>query len=271
MRTIFKKASRPFYLIWTTLFLISSGPDSACNSVVGHLGQVDGDELFLYFLEGSHGFESTENIREYMEERGSRQTGCSEHACRIYHHEKLRNITPYPGVIKTLKAIQDRGYAMAIVTDAESPDARMRLDKCGLLPFFDAMVTFDRIGVKKPAPEPFFAALDAVGAKPDEVLFVGDSPRRDIEPSGNSVSVRYMRGIWYRFSKNPGESWRLILLSTRWMSFSISSRICLFHLRDPPGRTKLIDNAFFYENNQKLKNIMGAIKIMYVPSEDLFH
>ena len=40
----------------------------------------------------------------------------------------------------------------------------MRLDKCGLLPFFDAMVTFDRIGVKKPAPEPFFAALDAVGA-----------------------------------------------------------------------------------------------------------
>jgi len=165
-----------------TLFDLVGAQIAACNSVVGHLGQVDGDELFLYFLEGSHGFESTENIRQYMEERRIPTNGMFEHACRIYHHEKLRNITPCPGVIKTLKAIQDRGYAMAIVTDAEYPDARMRLDKCGLLPFFDAMVTFDRIGVKKPAPEPFFAALDAVGAKPDEVLFVGDSPRRDIEP-----------------------------------------------------------------------------------------
>jgi putative hydrolase of the HAD superfamily len=165
-----------------TLFDLVGAQIAACNSVVSNLGQIDGDELFLYFLESSHGFESTENIRQYMEERRIPTNGMFEHACRIYHQEKLRHIIPYPGVRKTLEAIQDCGYAMAIVTDAEYADARIRLDKCGLLSFFDTVVTFDRIGVKKPAHEPFFAALDAVGAKPSEALFVGDSPRRDIEP-----------------------------------------------------------------------------------------
>jgi putative hydrolase of the HAD superfamily len=165
-----------------TLFDLVGAQVAACKSVVGHLGQVDGDELFLYFLEGSYGFESTENIRQYMEERRIPTNRMFEHACRIYHHEKLRHITPYPGVRKTLEAIQNRGYAMAIVSDAEYANARLRLNKCGLLSFFDTMVTFDRIGVKKPASEPFIAAMNAVGAKPDEVLFVGDSPRRDIEP-----------------------------------------------------------------------------------------
>jgi len=165
-----------------TLFDLVGAQISACECVVRHLGHTDGDDLFCYFLTGSHGFESTENIRQYMEERRIPTNGMFEQACRIYAGEKLRHITPYPGVKETLVAVRERGYAMAVVTDAEHPDAMLRLDKCGLTPYFDCMVTYDKVGVKKPAPEPFFAALDAVGARPEEALFIGDSPRRDIEP-----------------------------------------------------------------------------------------
>lgn len=165
-----------------TLFDLVGAQVAACESVVRHLGHTDGDDLFLLFLTGNHGFESTENIRQYMEERRIPINGMYEQACRLYASEKLRHVVPYPGVTKTLAALKNQGFPMALVTDAEHPDALLRLDRCGLTRYFDTMVTCDKVGVKKPAPEPFLAALNAVGAGPREVLFIGDSPRWDIEP-----------------------------------------------------------------------------------------
>jgi len=165
-----------------TLFDLVGAQIAACDCVVRHLGHSDGDELFSYFLNTSHGFESTENIRQYMQERRIPTDGMYENACRIYVTEKLRHITPYPGVTKTLRAIRTMGFATGIVTDAEKADATRRLGKCGLSPFFDCMVTFDQVQVKKPAPDPFLSALGTIRALPEETIFIGDSPRRDIEP-----------------------------------------------------------------------------------------
>jgi putative hydrolase of the HAD superfamily len=165
-----------------TLFDLVGAQIAACKSVVQHLGHDDGDELFSCFLTGSHGFESTENIRQYMQERRIPTNGMYDEACRIYATEKLRHITPYPGVAKTLQAIREMGFSTGIVTDAEKADATLRLDKCGLSRYFDCMITFDMIGVKKPAPDPFLTALGMISALPEHTLFIGDSPRRDIEP-----------------------------------------------------------------------------------------
>jgi putative hydrolase of the HAD superfamily len=84
--------------------------------------------------------------------------------------------------METLEFIRDCGFLMGIVTDAHSKDATLRLEKVRLLPFFCAMVTYDMVGVKKPALDPFLFALEMMKVKPHEVLLVGDSPRRDIEP-----------------------------------------------------------------------------------------
>ncbi|WP_292427930.1 HAD family hydrolase [Methanoregula sp.] len=165
-----------------TLFDLVGAQVAACDCVVRHLGHDDGDDLFSYFLNTPHGFESTENIRQYMQERRISTNGMYEEACRIYATEKLRHITPYPGVTKTLRAIREMGFATGIVTDAERVDAIPRLGKCGLSSFFDCMVTFDMVKVKKPAPDPFLTALGTIRARPDESIFIGDSPRRDIEP-----------------------------------------------------------------------------------------
>ncbi|MGD0533986.1 MAG: HAD-IA family hydrolase [Methanoregula sp.] len=165
-----------------TLFDLVEAQVAACDCVVRHLGQSDGDKLFSCFLNTSHGFESTENIRQYMQERRISTNGMYEEACRIYATEKPRHITPYPGVTKTLRAIRKMGFATGIVTDAEKVDVIPRLGKCGLSSFFDCMVTFDMVKVKKPAPDPFLTALGTIHARPDESIFIGDSPRRDIEP-----------------------------------------------------------------------------------------
>jgi putative hydrolase of the HAD superfamily len=165
-----------------TLFDLVGAQIASCHKVVQHLGRDDGDDLFSYFLTPVHGFESHENIRQYLRERDLPVDGNFTHACRIYEEEKLAQIIPYPGVTETLKALRDRDYRMCIVTDAHSRDATLRMEKAGLLPFFDGMVSWDLAGAKKPSPEPFLTALGMMQAGPGETIIIGDSPRRDLEP-----------------------------------------------------------------------------------------
>jgi putative hydrolase of the HAD superfamily len=172
-----------------TLFDLVGAQMAACLAVTRSLGVMEENQLFPYFLRPQHGFESHENILDFLHDRGIPVSGSFDGARRIYEEEKLRSITPYPGVVDALSCIQDKGLPMGIVTDAHSRDAVRRLEKTGLLPFFSCMVTYDLVLVKKPAPEPFILALDMLKSMADEVLLVGDSPRRDMEP-GNILGFR---------------------------------------------------------------------------------
>jgi FMN phosphatase YigB (HAD superfamily) len=57
---------------------------------------------------------------------------------------------------------------------------------------FAVMVDSHRVGVEKPDPAIFRAALEALGAKPESTVFVGDSLRRDREGARRTG----MRFIW---------------------------------------------------------------------------
>jgi putative hydrolase of the HAD superfamily len=174
-----------------TLFDLVGAQIAACQAVVQQFGK----ELFLYFLTPAHGYESHENIRQYMNERDIPLEGLFRKACQVYETVKLQHIFPYDGVTDTLQSLHTREYHMGIVTDAHSRDATLRLEKTGLLPFFCCMVSYDMVKVKKPAPEPFMFALEMLKASPYETVLVGDSPRRDIEPCRNlgirTVYARY--------------------------------------------------------------------------------
>ena len=165
-----------------TLFDLVGAQIASCREVALHMGREDGDALFDYFLRPAHGFESHENIHDFMRERDLLTEGTYHEACRIYEREKLRHITPYDGVEEALRELSRQGYLMGIVTDAHSRDATIRLEKVGLLPFFCCMVSCDMTGRKKPAPEPFLFALEMLRTTPRQAIAIGDSPHRDIEP-----------------------------------------------------------------------------------------
>jgi len=178
-----------------TLFDLFEAQVAACQAVVQLVGNDDGNELLSYFLSPVNGYESHENIRQYMNERGIFVDELFKKACRVYETEKLQHIVPYEGVGDTLQLLRSEGYNMGIVTDAHSRDATLRLLKTGLLEFFCCMVSYDMVKVKKPDPAPFQCALEMLNASPGETVLVGDSPRRDIEPCRNlgirTVYARY--------------------------------------------------------------------------------
>jgi putative hydrolase of the HAD superfamily len=179
-----------------TLFDLVGAQIASCHAVEEYLGQTKGKSLFEdYFMSNLRGFESHENIRDYLTDCSLSIDGNYHHACRIYEDVKLDHIIPYPGVRDTLATINSHGYPMGIITDAYSRDAMRRLEKSGLLPFFSGIVAYDMVLVKKPAHEPFLFALEMMRAGAENTLLVGDSPRRDIRPARDlgfgTVYARY--------------------------------------------------------------------------------
>jgi putative hydrolase of the HAD superfamily len=167
-----------------TLFDFVEAKLIACAAVIAYLKvPVEPVVLLKYFLRPVHGFESHENIRDFLHDNDRYSETAFTRCCAIYDEEKIAAIKPYPHVAETLSALRDRGLKLAVVTDAHNGNALKRLRKAGLEKFFDAIITKDMSGKAKPSPEPFLLGMSKLGVTAGETILVGDSIRRDIVPA----------------------------------------------------------------------------------------
>jgi len=101
-----------------------------------------------------------------------------------YKRAKSGNIITYPLVRKTLIELIKRGLKLGVVSDAPKFSGWTRLAELGLEDFFDVVVTFEDTNEKKPSQLPFKKAMEKIekdNINPEEVLFVGDMPQKDLE------------------------------------------------------------------------------------------
>jgi HAD superfamily hydrolase (TIGR01509 family) len=84
----------------------------------------------------------------------------------------------YPDAPGVLAAIRARGVRIALVSDIHY-DLRTDLAGHGIGELVDAYVLSFEHGFQKPDPRMFALALDALDAKPDEALMVGDRASHD--------------------------------------------------------------------------------------------
>lgn len=103
-------------------------------------------------------------------------------AAAIVAYRRARDsaLVLYPHVHMTLVELVKRGIKLAVVTDAQSLQAWLRLCYLQLHHVFDHVVTYEDTGELKPSPAPFLRALDLLGVTAKEVLMVGDWPERDV-------------------------------------------------------------------------------------------
>jgi putative hydrolase of the HAD superfamily len=97
-----------------------------------------------------------------------------------YRRAREAALVPYPHVNMTLVALLKRGIRLAVVSDAPGREAWLRLCYLNFHQIFDAVVTFEDTGERKPSPAPFRRALDVLGVAPEETIMVGDWPERDV-------------------------------------------------------------------------------------------
>jgi putative hydrolase of the HAD superfamily len=86
---------------------------------------------------------------------------------------------PYPETRGVLAAVDALGIRQLVLSNHvwELPEI---CRAHGLVPPLSAVLTSARLGVEKPHPESYAAAIDAAGCTPAEILFVGDTYEADV-------------------------------------------------------------------------------------------
>jgi putative hydrolase of the HAD superfamily len=88
-----------------------------------------------------------------------------------------------PDALQVLGWLGAHGIKRGVCSNAPFPPEMMRrqVDSNGVGAMVDAVVFSSEVGRRKPAPEVYQAALDAIGVDARDTLFVGDRVREDYE------------------------------------------------------------------------------------------
>lgn len=70
-----------------------------------------------------------------------------------------------------------------ILTNGHRPQAQRKLEQLGLSSQFEALVTPDDCGARKPDPKIFLHTLDLLGVKASQAVMIGDDMDADIKPA----------------------------------------------------------------------------------------
>ncbi|MDQ2630435.1 MAG: HAD family hydrolase [Actinomycetota bacterium] len=109
-----------------------------------------------------------------------------------------------PAIESCLEGLGERGIRLGIVCDVGFSGGellRELLAAEGLLERFSGWGFSDEVGHYKPAPQIFEAALEALGAQPEEAMHVGDLRRTDVA----GATALGMRTVRYRGMNDEGD------------------------------------------------------------------
>jgi putative hydrolase of the HAD superfamily len=123
-------------------------------------------------------------------------------AAMLFRSLSRRQFGLFPDAAAVLRRLRER-YAVGLVSDAQWVFTEAELAITGLRDLFEVRVLSSRHGYKKPDPRLFAKALGALRVAPEQALYVGDNPARDLvgarrsgmrcvlfRPSGNGTSER---------------------------------------------------------------------------------
>jgi len=94
-----------------------------------------------------------------------------------------RSVRLDPDALQILAWLRVHGIKRAVCSNAPFPPEMMlrQVETNGIAELVDAVIFSSSINKRKPAPEMYRAALDAIGVDPEHALFVGDRVREDYE------------------------------------------------------------------------------------------
>jgi HAD superfamily hydrolase (TIGR01549 family) len=100
---------------------------------------------------------------------------------------------PESDAVYILEALRSRGYRLGLISNAgDDADVQLLVDKAGLRPYFEVILTSAGEGIRKPNPRIFHKALHQLRVAPERAAMVGDTLGADILGAQNAG----MTGIW---------------------------------------------------------------------------
>ena len=110
---------------------------------------------------------------------GDHRAGLPLFLAQLHRALARKRLRPYPQVRRVLDCLRDR-YALGIVSDAQTAYALPELQELGLREYFRTVIVSGDYGYRKPDSRLFGHALAALGARPDQAIYVGNDMYCDI-------------------------------------------------------------------------------------------
>jgi pyrophosphatase PpaX len=110
----------------------------------------------------------------------------------LAHHDA--RVTAFGGIVDAVNELRTLGCRLGIVTSKNRAGAHRGLALVGLAHAFELTVAADDVIRAKPDPEPVLRALEGLGARARQALYVGDSVH-DIH-AGRAAGVATAAVLW---------------------------------------------------------------------------
>jgi 2-phosphoglycolate phosphatase len=180
----------PVYLFDIDGTLLDSARD-ICGAVQQVLDTTSCEPVTFDFLRGYIGLHLIDLFQDVLPDSTPEQLDALIDLYRNLYRARGHTLTSvYPGVSEALSSLPGR---KGTATTKGTPTTRLVLEQFGLLPYFHHVQGTDGFPAK-PAPDVIHAALAGLGARPEECLFVGDSPA-DMQ-AGRAAGVKTCAVRW---------------------------------------------------------------------------
>lgn len=158
--------------------LIHSAPDlqAAMNYTLSRLGRTELDLSTIVSFIGN-GVERL--VARSLAATGPSTSDLENEALaqflEFYGKNSVTRTRPYPGVIAFLEGLKTRDVSLGICTNKPTAPARDICDALDLSKYFDVITGAEPNQPKKPHPAPLLGCCSALGARPQQTVYIGDS------------------------------------------------------------------------------------------------
>ena len=98
----------------------------------------------------------------------------------LFEEATAEHVRPTPGAVGTVRALDEAGVYLGVVSDIDTWEAERMLSAFGVYDRFDRVTTSEAVGRTKPDPAMFEAALADAPVAPERSLYVGDRYDHDM-------------------------------------------------------------------------------------------
>lgn len=159
--------------------------------------ELTGKEFSLDYLYGSFGL-SAEDTMAWL---GVEDVKAGRALWIRYIGEYRHLMKIYDGVVPTLEGLKARGAHLGLITSKFFDEYERDFIPMGISHFFDTVITASDSATHKPQPGPMLAYLAKSGARPEEVLFIGDTSF-DMD-CGRGAGTDCALALWGRRGDDP--------------------------------------------------------------------
>ena len=160
--------------------IVSQHSDVDLESFVRLMVETD-REFRVPLYEQGREYPTLQRFRQLSERLGIDAPGLPERLTEAHMDAILAQARYLPHHVDVLRTLRERAK-IGICSNFSHTGTGLRvLERAGLAPHVDAVAISEEVGIRKPRPEIFRAALERLGVEPHETLHVGDRLEADVQ------------------------------------------------------------------------------------------